>query len=311
MRHREANSRAMYCVDPKNGIYLTQKNETGGVLYPVHVQKSSCINDCDNPNCAELHKVLRAGNNPGATCRHLARRPVAFEGHAPVKAVSFDEMVVNTLMTEHQNRICQEKNDVAANDGVPLCVPLFYNEKGYKTTWFFFSVYTGVVDNWCKLKRAVVSFNVTTGKWHCPCHTKKTKCDHKLIAATWVCQERPQLLGMCDHDNALIIDDIEFEISQTVEADSTPAQSDIQIRKMSEYLHKAKKIPTLDDIPMQYKNSTNEFANLRKFVPDDIYCPYCKDTGVELSQEILVTRASVYGVTGKKEGMTLQIFIKA
>jgi len=38
----------------------------------------------------------------------------------------------------------------------------------------YFSVFTNLKDNWCQLRRTIVTFNTMSGRWHCQCEAVNT-----------------------------------------------------------------------------------------------------------------------------------------
>lgn len=64
-----------------------------------------------------------------------------------------------------------------------------------KDVFFFFSIYTNTIDNWCKFERVIVSFDSLAGRWNCPCRSNRQtyRSIHWVMSMLWIFQQVPEL----------------------------------------------------------------------------------------------------------------------
>nr|XP_055024869.1 uncharacterized protein LOC129414781 [Misgurnus anguillicaudatus] len=190
----------MFCVDPINGIYVTPKEKHGQRL-PLHIIKHILLRriSCELERCKDMSRIATQNGHPGWECEHLIRTKSA-QGYIPpprLNDVSLDKMLDNGLISISGLQECKYIHLKAREEGVDCVFPVFWGEYGLSQRYIYFSVFTNLKDNWCKVGRTIVTFNTVSAKWHCQCKaTKDQSCVHIYLSMWWTFQERPELLQM-------------------------------------------------------------------------------------------------------------------
>lgn len=300
----------MVCVDVKNGIYVTPKYDHSPV-FPIHVIKSTTLQkiDCEVQKCRRFMQIAWSSGNPGKECAHLERTANAksYIKPAALTSTSLQDMLSKGLMSSEWGEKCAALNTAATNSGVDSVFPVFVGDEKHSQRWNFFSVFTNEMDNWCQFGRTRVTFDSVAGQWNCPCRGtgKSHRCIHRMMGMWWIFQESPGTLAATSDIQVEDIDDLEshiLESSITCDPHNSNAQ---KICAMTDYLATQKRIPCLQDLPVQLR--TQEVQPPTCFEPHENACPYCPGpTPPALKPSKLVTtQAMVYGMNYVKKGKSM------
>ncbi|XP_051961485.1 uncharacterized protein si:ch211-10d23.5 isoform X3 [Xyrauchen texanus] len=185
----------MFCIDAKNGIYITTK-DLHGPRVPIHVLKSFALQVmlCESKECREFMIAQGQCGNPGKECCHLERTSHA-QQYVPPPALclnSLEEMTYKGLLSKSEKQQCQEMNSRACLEGVDCVYPISWGKFELLDRYVNFSVYTNLKDTWCQFGRTHVSFDTRSGNWKCLCEHKRNGCIHKYLSMWWVFQEQPE-----------------------------------------------------------------------------------------------------------------------
>ncbi|XP_051517049.1 uncharacterized protein si:ch211-10d23.5 isoform X2 [Myxocyprinus asiaticus] len=175
----------MFCIDAKNGIYITTK-DLHGPRVPIHVLKSFALQImlCESKECREFMIAQGQCGNPGKECCHLERTSHA-QQYVPPPALclsSLEEMTNKGLLSKSEKQQCQEMNSRACLEGVDCVYPIFWGKFELLDKYVNFSVYTNLKDTWCQFGRTHVSFDTRSGNWKCLCEHKRNGCIHKYLS---------------------------------------------------------------------------------------------------------------------------------
>lgn len=297
----------MICIDAMNGIYVTPKY-VHSPIFPINVIKSTNPPniDCEVQNCRRFMQIAWSSGNPGKECAHLERTKNAksYVKPAVLQCTSLKEMLSKGLMSSEWAVKCEELNNAANNHGVDSVFPIFFGDEGYSKRWYFFSVFTNKTDNWCQFGRTRVTFDAMVGQWNCQCQEtgRSHLCVHRMMGMWWIFQECPGTLVSTSDIQVQDIDDLEthmIENSIMCEPHSVNTQD---IRIMTEYLSKQKRIPCLQELPLKLRTQEEEPPPC--FAPSENTCPYCPGpTPPALSlPKVVTTQAVVYGIKYVKKG---------
>ncbi|XP_051518090.1 uncharacterized protein LOC127420121 isoform X2 [Myxocyprinus asiaticus] len=186
----------MFCIDAKNGIYVTPK-DLHGPRVPIHILKSFTLQImlCELEECREFMIAQAQCGNPGKECCHLERTSHArkYVPPPPLCLNSLEEMTNKGLLSKLEKQECQEMNSMACLEGVDCVYPVHWGEFELLDKYIYFSVYTNLKDTWCQFGRTRVSFDHRSRKWKCLCEHTKNSCIHKYLSMWWMFQERPEL----------------------------------------------------------------------------------------------------------------------
>lgn len=131
----------------------------------------------------------------------------------------------------------------ASEEEVDCVFPIFWGEYGLSETYIYFSVFTNLTDNWCRLGRTIVTFDKTYGKWHCQCRGTKNRlsCVHRYLCMWWIFQERTEYLQ--NDVTPEEIEDLEEQAQEIIDETQPTNESSSGVMKMTEYFLKCKRIP--------------------------------------------------------------------
>lgn len=149
-----------------------------------------------------------------------------------------------------------------------------------------------------------MTFDAMVGQWNCQCQEtgRSHLCVHRMMGMWWIFQECPGTLVSTSDIQVQDIDDLEthmIENSIMCEPHSVNTQD---IRIMTEYLSKQKRIPCLQELPLKLRTQEEEPPPC--FAPSENTCPYCPGpTPPVLSlPKVVTTQAVVYGIKYVKKG---------
>ncbi|XP_068584524.1 uncharacterized protein, partial [Cebidichthys violaceus] len=297
----------MICIDIKNGIYVTPKYQHSPV-FPIHVVKSTYPPqlDCEVEKCRTFMQIAWSSGNPEKECVHLERTKTAkpYAKPAVLTSTSLQDMVSKGLMTSEWGDKCEKLNIAANNNGVDSVFPVFFGDEGYSQRWYFFSVFTNEMDNWCHFGRTRVTFDSVGGQWNCQCRGtgRSHRCIHRMMGMWWIFQQSPGTLASSDIQ-VEDIDDLETHMVETTVTCEPHNLNTQNMCLMTEYLATKKRIPCLQDLPVKLR--TQEEQPPQCFIPSENTCPYCPGpTPPALNpSKIVTTQAMVYGISYvQKEG---------
>nr|XP_055024083.1 uncharacterized protein LOC129414162 [Misgurnus anguillicaudatus] len=300
----------MLCVDQKNAIYVTPKEQHGPRL-PVHIIKSPHLDRlfCESETCRDMSSIATRSGYPATECRHLKRSCTA-EGYIPpppLNSISLDKMLDKGLISKSRLQECRDLHLKSSEEGVDCVFPVFWGEHGLSQRYIYFSVFTNLKDSWCLLGRTIVTFDTISGKWHCQCRGTKHRqsCVHRYLCMWWIFQERPEFL---QKDVNVTPEEIE-DLNEQEEMDDEPQQpneTESGVIQMTEYFLKIKRIP--EDLPQDL--IITEMPVPESFVPEETQCPYCPGPcPPNLGEAQLKTKhATIYGLFSVHKG--IHVYIK-
>ncbi|XP_073685728.1 uncharacterized protein [Garra rufa] len=283
------------CIDERNGIFVTPK-DAHGPRVPIHVKKQIVSGSiaCESPLCHDFMRIGVESGNPGMECDHLQRtnRAVCYSAPPALREDALQSMVDNGLLSKTRQDECLQLRIKSITNGVDCVFPIFWNEQT-SVRFVYFSVFTGVRDNWCQFERTRVSFDSHVGQWHCQCRNKMRSCVHRYLCMWWLYQEKPHLLS-CQTDPNAEDSDVDERVRNVADTEvAALASSDIQ--DWTDYMWKQKRVP--EDLPEDLATKEKQIPNL--FEPLESNCPYCPGpTPPALGERVLITRhGTVYGIS--------------
>ncbi|XP_051947545.1 uncharacterized protein LOC127618892 isoform X2 [Xyrauchen texanus] len=212
----------MFCIDAKNGIYVTPK-DLHGPRVPIHILKSFALQImlCELEECREFMIAQAQCGNPGKECCHLERTSQArkYIPPPPLFLNSLEEMMNKGFLSKLEKQECQQMNSIACLEGVDCVYPVRWGEFELLDKYFYFSVYTNLKDTWCQFGRTCVSFDTRSRKWKCLCEHTKNSCIHKYLSMWWVFQERPELFHNnldTNSERADVIEEVIVEVENDI-----------------------------------------------------------------------------------------------
>ena len=287
------------CVDEGRGIYMVRKSSKGGVAYPIHVQKSFSSSEsirrkgvpfCEDDRCRDYMDVAwRSGMN-AVECRHIQQVGANSEYQ---DGVTLNETCLKDISYQGNFKIlkrermqqCLSLSQAAASDNAQLIVSFPDGER-----FIHFSVYDGQVHYYAKLRRVVVTCNLSRGELDCACCRRKRGCVHKAICL-WYLRSAGKLDNfrhMTDvvEDDA-VINDTDVPAAQEMSHDDQqsndrlypPAEPHV-VARMCRYLTDNKRIPLSAD-----RDKSKPLPH--QLVPVEKECTYCLGP---LSKPVLITR---------------------
>lgn len=298
----------MLCIDVKNGIYVTPKYQHSPYI-PIHVIKTTNPPklECENQSCGHFMQIAITSGNPGKECLHLERTKNArpYLKPADLTLKSLKEMHKKGLVSKEWTEKCLELKDSADKARVDCIAPIRFTTEAEEHRWHFFSVFTNKQDSWCRFSRTRVTFDAEVGQWHCPCRESGAshRCLHRMMAMWWMFQECPKTLMAHTDIKDEDIEDLEshMTLKSTISEASTMKIPNIQI--MTEYLWHKKRIPSLENIPLELRSFEKDPPP--SFEPKEVHCPYCPGpTPPSLNAStIFTTQAIIYGIKYVKRGL--------
>ncbi|XP_076841396.1 uncharacterized protein LOC143485752 [Brachyhypopomus gauderio] len=298
-QQHDKEGQPIICIDDKNGIFVTPKDAYGPRV-AIHVCKSILSQSlaCEVPLCRDYMKIGLESGNPGIECQHLHRtnRAIPYSQPPVLRLDSLQLMVDRGLVSTSQKDECVGLNSKSLSVGADSVFPIFWGEHGLSERYVYFSVFTGMKDNWCQFGRTRVTFDSQTGQWHCQCRNKIRKCVHRYISMWWIFQERRNLLHAEMDPSAEEIDDIEERVreSEDTRRDVSKGPS-VDVCQLTEYIWRQKRIPGELDVEL----SKTEKKVPQFFEPVETNCPYCPGPSPPaLGEKTLVTNhGTVYGIS--------------
>ncbi|KAA0721253.1 hypothetical protein E1301_Tti018150s11, partial [Triplophysa tibetana] len=287
----------MLCIDPKNAMYVTPK-ELHGPRLPVHVIKSVLSGKicCESEICRDMARIAARRGNLASECNHLKRSSSAqcYVPPAPLNPGDLDRMFNKGLISKSRLQECKEMHLKASEEEVDCVFPIFWGEYGLSETYIYFSVFTNLTDNWCRLGRTIVTFDKTYGKWHSQCRGTKNRlsCVHRYLCMWWIFQEWPEYLQ--NDVTPEEIEDLEEQAQEIIDETQPTNESSSGVMKMTEYFLKCKRIPE----NLQQDLITTEMPIPESFVPEETQCPYCPGPcPPNLGEAVLKTKhATIYAL---------------
>ncbi|XP_055023112.2 uncharacterized protein [Misgurnus anguillicaudatus] len=292
----------MWCIDPKNGLYITTKN-SHGVRLPIHTQK--CIPerkyDCEVEECRDFMNIAAQGGDPGKECLHLerTRNSLPYITPAVLCNESINEVVDKGIVSSSRREECISLFQRAQSEEVDCLLPIFLGKHGLSERYIYFSVFTGEKDNWCRFGRTISTFDTKLGKWHCQCVVAKIRssCVHRCISMWWLFQERRHLVKNAMGED---FEDIEESISGNVGTEHHLEYTQSSVIAMTNYLWNSKRIP--EELPLELTKTEMPIPD--KFEPAELTCPYCPGPcPPDLENVFLITtHATIYGIFSQNKG---------
>ena len=298
-------SKPIICVDKHNGLYVTPKNDTGGVIHPIHVAKSTVtqIIDCENEECRTAMQLAFSLGLPGQECSHLLRANQAqpYVAQACLLPEVLEDMKTKGLLSSESAKECCKLLEEASHSAVDAVYRINSGEMGYSSRFLFFSTFTNKKDSWCRFKRTIVTFDSTAGQWSCRCggHAQIHSCVHRNLAKWWIFQESPHLLVKRTKSHSDNIEDLDAHMVEVETPCDSYNEDESKVRLMTEYIYSAKRIPR--DLPIALKTKEKEPTT---FLPTETQCPYCEGPTPPdlLPHKVITTHAVVCGMTYVKKG---------
>ncbi|MGH0152716.1 UNVERIFIED_CONTAM: hypothetical protein FKN15_023200, partial [Acipenser sinensis] len=150
--------------------------------------------DCELEECREFMALANRSGNPGMECCHLQRTVHSLPYSPPNQLCqhSLDSLLSKGLKSNFRKDECASMASQASIEGACAVYPLLYDAHGF----FYFSVYTGKQDYWCRFGRTKVTFDTKTGHWYCQCKGSKKMsfCVHRYLSMWWIYQEKQEVL---------------------------------------------------------------------------------------------------------------------
>ena len=137
-------SQPIIFVDKHNGIYVTPKNDTGGVIHPIYVAKSTVMQiiDCENEECRTAMQSAFSLGLPGQECSHLQRA----NNSQPYVAQAC--LLAEVLEDENQGpspsesaKQCSKLLEATSHSAIDAVYPINSGDMGYSSGFVFSNIY--------------------------------------------------------------------------------------------------------------------------------------------------------------------------
>ena len=171
-------------------------SKKGGLLAPIHVQKHLVKQkiSCSDNDCLSVFFAAR-NENPSMQCQHLDAVPYSLLADThPLTSKSLEEMCRKNVIGDQTRIKLFEACENCRTLKTPFVVYCDFSCLGYKDRFRYYSVYTGELHYYCRLKRIRVTLDSDIGSWSCLCPDSSKICFHQAAAMWYVMENQPHLM---------------------------------------------------------------------------------------------------------------------
>ncbi|XP_063077068.1 uncharacterized protein LOC134467077 [Engraulis encrasicolus] len=236
---------------------------------------------CDLRACQQFQQMSERHGLTVSHCQHTRhadpRALTAAEEHLHAKIL--DEMVAAKILTEAKRAMCLRRQKMAQVAKVPFSVHVDLEGSPKR---MFLSVHEPRANDYSCLGRVMVSYDVDSNVWLCPCTKGPMSCLHKSIARWHVFQTHRDLFKppppSCARDNKPsggAWDSMEFCANANGGGGGSNSAYALNsdVKRSVDYIYEHKRIPATADLPGELTSTVLEFPG--QLFPSETTCGMC------------------------------------
>ena len=285
-------------VSPSEGLFMVSRNlHAPGNQHPIHVKYSVSASQpevyCESPDCVGAAQAFSLGQNRGHSCQHvaaIAQQNVQLPQQKTLRQHDLEDLCKLGVLSPKFKEKVTTILDMCQNKGI---APVINATLSPSSSFLYMSVSCEKVKYYSKLGRVVVTFCMSSGRFHCPCLAENHPCYHKQLAKAHLYINRPDLL--IQNTDLSDNNDDHMNVGCNNQSNQTTSQQHLA------YIKQRKSIPVdissfkCDILPVE-------------ICPREVTCPLCDGHPLLSPKEELPTKATIYDVTSVHHGESYCLF---